>query len=213
MTRFVRLLCCSPHTSGSDLLGRSLGPARMARGARGAFGVLALCSALGCSDEDGNDRPNQQLYEGADAGACPVEETMFPDAGWGHYVGDPIVDYPDPPPIGGPHHSCWLEWGVYDDELRDEKWLHNLEHGDIVYLYRCPDGCPDEVAALKELVTGREHALLTPYSELPRRFAAVAWGYRLVTNCFDPVLFQRFWTNHVNRGRESDPGPVPDVCK
>src|SRR5688572_22725277 len=45
---------------------------------------------------------------------------------------DEPLDYPDPPPTGGPHHSCWADWGVHDGAVPDDRWVHNLEHGGIV---------------------------------------------------------------------------------
>lgn len=119
------------------------------------------------------------------------------------------VDYADPPPVGGDHDPCWATWGVHDEEVPDERWVHNLEHGGIVLLYACAD-CPDEVAALAGLVEERGvHGLLTPYAQLPRRFAAVAWGVRYVTDCFDLDAIEAFWDANVDRAPESvtaDPG-------
>jgi len=46
------------------------------------------------------------------------------------------IDYPDPPPAGGDHNPCWTTWGVHADVVPVERWVHNLEHGGVVYLYR-----------------------------------------------------------------------------
>ena len=32
-------------------------------------------------------------------------------------------------PAGGPHDPAWLECGVYDEPVRDENAVHDLEHG------------------------------------------------------------------------------------
>jgi hypothetical protein len=122
------------------------------------------------------------------------------------------IDYPDPPPVGGPHHMCWGTWGVHTDVLEAERWVHNLEHGGIVYLDNCPDGCDTEIAQLSALVVSLPRTLLTSYALLPKRFAAVAWGYRLVSDCFDRDAFERFYAEHFDHGRESIADDPPSDC-
>jgi hypothetical protein len=128
-----------------------------------------------------------------------------------HVNGD--ISYTDLPPAGGDHNVCWLNFGVYDQEKPDERWVHNLEHGGVVFLYHCPSGCAAEVAALKKLMAGKEQVLLTPYAALPTKFAAVSWGTRLLTNCFDSKQFANFYASHVDHGPESiKVGPSSAYC-
>lgn len=127
-----------------------------------------------------------------------------------HVAGD--FDYPDPPPAGGPHDACWAAWGVHDDELRAESWVHNLEHGGVVFLYRCPDACAEEVAELAALVREREQALLTPYGELPTRFGFVAWGARVTSDCHDLAAARAFYDAHVGRAPENVASDPPPPC-
>jgi hypothetical protein len=147
---------------------------------------------------------------GPDALCEPGPEMSVPAPSAFHVNGDLV--YPDPPPTGGNHNPCWGTWGVHDEELADEHWVHNLEHGGVVFLYRCPDGCPDEVSALSDAVQGRDRALLTPYSLLPTRFAVVSWGFRLLSDCFDLASFMGFYTAHVGHGPESLSDPPPAQC-
>ncbi len=129
-----------------------------------------------------------------------------------NHVTDPI-DYPDPPPTSGTHDPCWVGYGVYDHEIEDERWVHNLEHGAVVFLYDCPGGCADDVAALEALVAGKEFAVLSPYSLLPEPgFAVVSWGHRLVTDTLDVDAFQAFYDAHVDQGRESTSAGPPASC-
>ena len=37
-----------------------------------------------------------------------------------------------PPPAGGPHDPAWLDCGVYDEPVRDENAVHDLEHGTVL---------------------------------------------------------------------------------
>lgn len=128
-----------------------------------------------------------------------------------NHVNGPIA-YPDPPPVGGDHNPCWGTWGVHDQPLAAEHWVHNLEHGGVVALYHCPDGCAAEVKQLGDWVRGRRLALLTEYDALPTRFGVVAWGHRLLTDTLDLRAFQAFYDAHVDHGPESIDGPPPSSC-
>ena len=122
------------------------------------------------------------------------------------------VDYADIPPASGQHNSCWGDWGVHDAELRTERWVHNLEHGGVVFLYHCEPACPDDVQTLAKFVSERPLALLTPYARLPTKFAVVSWGVRLLSSCLDIEAFAAFYAAHVNRGREMVSSDPPAAC-
>jgi hypothetical protein len=127
-----------------------------------------------------------------------------------HLSGD--LQYEDPPPVGGPHNACWSRWGVHDEEVADERWVHNLEHGGVVFLHNCPDGCPDEIEQLEALTERIGFALLTPYSRLPARFAAVAWGHRIVSDCLDITALEAFFREHQGDSPEYVRSDPPANC-
>ena len=175
------------------------------------------------TEDDGSTSPSDAgggevadaAGEDAMATSCMVcttcEQVVDLPATANHIDGN--IDYTDVPPAGGDHNPCWLNFGVYDEERPDERWVHNLEHGGVVLLYHCPQGCPAEVAEMKQLVQGREQILLTPYAALPTKFAAVSWGHRLLTDCFDAQQFATFYTDHVDHGPESiKTGPPAAYC-
>lgn len=194
--------------------------------------LLAVVGALACGDDETRDLGGMDATSGpqpgldatvvldaqhveagsGDAGdRCQTREYQEKDPSAFHVAGD--VVYPDPPPVGGNHNQCWAKWDVYDQELADERWVHNLEHGGVVFLYRCPAGCRDEIDTMKVFVSGRTQALMTPYAALPTRFALVAWGVRLTTNCFDMPAFQSFYDAHVDNAPESLPDDPPRSCQ
>jgi hypothetical protein len=147
----------------------------------------------------------------SDAGLCGscggCEEKQPTQAGI--HTTDPI-DYPDPPPTSGPHNPCWARWGVYDTAVAAERWVHNLEHGGVVFLYNCPQGCPADVDTLKQLISTHRRTVLTAYDKLPKRFAVVSWGHRLVTDCVDEAAFNAFYAANFDHGAESNDSQ-PDV--
>jgi hypothetical protein len=191
---------------------------------------LWLVGLLACADDDANvsgmdaswmdasaidagshlDAVVASDADASDANVCGVRLEQLPVASANHVPGE--IDYPDPPPVGGDHNECWAKWGVYEDELADERWVHNLEHGGVVFLYHCPDGCQNEVDTMTTFVRGRTQALLTPYAALPTRYAVVAWGVRLLTNCFDMPKFRQFYTDRVDDAPESLPDDPPRPC-
>ena len=54
------------------------------------------------------------------------------------------VTYPQDPPAGGAHAPIWLACGVYDEPVRDENAVHDLEHG-TVWITHDPDLSADDV--------------------------------------------------------------------
>jgi hypothetical protein len=173
-----------------------------------SFVALTL---VACADRGG---PNGGPANRTDAGpyavcaSCGPCEEAFVIRSANHIDGVPI-DYPDPPPTGGDHRSCWATWGVHTDIVPAENWVHNLEHGGVVFLHNAPDGGLEDEDALSQiqtLVTDKPMALYTAYPELPAKFAVVSWGHRLVSNCVDVQAAAAFYTFHVNRGPESIAG-------
>ncbi|MCY1078518.1 DUF3105 domain-containing protein [Archangium lansingense] len=86
------------------------------------------------------------------------------------------------PPTSGDHCSDTLRCRVYDAEQNRCVWLHNLEHGHVVFLYNCPEGCPELVATLdsfrQEAKVGSNgviRAIVAPDSRIPTRVAALMW--------------------------------------
>jgi hypothetical protein len=144
-------------------------------------------------------------------GAC-VESITVTSAN--HVSG--AVDYPDPPPVGGDHNACWAIWGIHEDPVPPERWVHNLEHGGAVFLYNCPGDCGADAAAISEItafVGSHASAIITPYAGMPRKFAMVSWGRRLVTDCVDPQAAAAFYAVHANRAPErisANPSPSCD---
>ena len=97
------------------------------------------------------------------------------------------------PPNSGPHCSATLSCRTYAAEQPRCQWLHNLEHGHVVLLYNCPEGCAEEVAKLEAALpsakvggNGVPRALLAPDSQLPRRVAALVWRRSYVADSVDP---------------------------
>jgi hypothetical protein len=143
--------------------------------------------------------------------SCGGCAQALPIRGYMHVSGH--IDYQDTPPASGNHNgTCWSDWGVINTEVPPERWVHNLEHGGIVFLYRCDDGCADDLDVLRQIVNSHPRTLLTSYSQLPTRFAVISWGVRLLSDCLDRPVFEKFYQDHVAHGREDLDAPPPDAC-
>jgi hypothetical protein len=147
---------------------------------------------------------------GCDAcdGAC-VEEVLTYPARY-HAVGE--VDYVDLPPAGGPHDRCWTDWGVHDEPVPDDNFVHNLEHGGVVVLWNCPEGCDAEVAAIDAFVATHDRTVGTAYADMDARFAIAAWEARLTLDCFDPDAAHAYYLAHFDQAPESTGSPPPTSC-
>ena len=124
------------------------------------------------------------------------------------------VDWTTNPPVTGQHYPYW---GAYDRtyvQLDRGYYLHDAEHGAIIFLYNCPAGCPDVVSALEGVVRNmptdpnctapiRQRALVTGDPLLPDgvTVAAVAWDNLYTASCVDSYL-GTFASNHYAFGPE-----------
>ncbi|MBZ5738680.1 DUF3105 domain-containing protein [Nocardioides mangrovi] len=110
--------------------------------------------------------------------------TSYSDLAVTHTDGD--VDYPQSPPVGGEHAPAWLECGVYDDPVRDENAVHDLEHGAVWISYR-PGLADDDVATLAGELP--QNGIMAPYPGLDAPVVVTVWGEQLaLTGADDPRL-------------------------
>ncbi len=86
------------------------------------------------------------------------------------------------PPTSGPHAGQLASWGEHAETVPEWYQVHNLEDGGVIMHYNCPDGCPDEVAELREIMSdvGQDRLILQPYTNMDSKFAVTAWA-RLLT--------------------------------
>jgi hypothetical protein len=173
-----------------------------------------------------------------DPSACPLECATavqpIASAGASHIPFCTPYSYQHNPPASGPHWPRPAPWGVHQDVVPREWWIHNLEHGGIVLLYNCPggdagtfagcdgstppapNGCSQEIAELEQLVTQSSTVcyfpapvetkiLVTGDPELPKRFGAVAWEWSYLSDTLDVQALRCFISARCLRGPESAP--------
>jgi hypothetical protein len=150
----------------------------------------------------------------------PTPRLGFTTANLGRlHVSHPqTVTYGFCPPTSGDHHSALnvgpIRPGFYPatEERLPGGWVHNLEHGYVVALYRCENGqCPSD-AELQQLRRFTEEApasrvnpactnkvIAARFDGMDTRYAMVAWGRALLMDEFDldtALTFAEQWIDH-----------------
>lgn len=166
---------------------------------------------------------------GADAVADASGRPGFPTAmlPTRHVPAGTTITYGFCPPTSGNHYDLTIRSGVYppSSEQAPGGWVHNLEHGSVVLLYRCPSGVPGEgdCASLSEMdrvqiwfndapssATCGRQAVAARFDSMSTRFAVLAWNRALFLDEFDNSglgladSFAVTWTDVT--------APEPDAC-
>jgi hypothetical protein len=115
------------------------------------------------------------------------------------------VNYPQNPPVGGPHNAVWQNCGIYSTPVANENAVHDLEHGAVWITYQ-PSLSDQQVEQLRALVRGHDHALLSPYPGLSSPVVISAWGIQLqVKSASDPRL-AAFLSKYEQGPQTPEPG-------
>lgn len=111
--------------------------------------------------------------------------------------------YTSTPATSGWHYAQPLapaRWGIHDTPLADEVLLHNLEHGYVNVHYDCPDGCPELVGQLSQVVNMATEkggkVLMSPYPGMDTRVALTAWTFLDSFDAFDEGRINDFMSSH-----------------
>jgi hypothetical protein len=157
------------------------------------------------------------------AGLSVANPIVTPQQGFNHVPAGTKIDYASCPPASGPHYS---QVGVApvpprfyepDAAIGPGSWVHNLEHGYAVALYRCTDGtCPSDadLQALRAFVQEgpvtasstacgyRSKVLAVRFDDMATPYALVAWQRVLLLESFDKATaldFARTWIDKTAR--------------
>jgi hypothetical protein len=166
--------------------------------------VLLVVALAGCGG-DAPVTPNP-MPSTAPLG-CPT--TTPPVEAWVHVAEGSAITWQSDPPSSGAPYPTWARYAEFDTPVARGHWVHNLEHGGIVFLYR-PDIPAGTIDALRQAyralpddpACGHKRALLTP-DPLMVQQTVVAAGIVLNSNCLDPLVVRDFVSAHRGRGPEA----------
>jgi hypothetical protein len=166
--------------------------------------ALVIAGAGACG---GDDVPPLML-------ACDGAVTDVPNQPGIHVAIGSSIQWSSNPPATGMHYPMWARWDRHYTSLDRGFYIHNAEHGGVVFLYNCPTDCPDVVAQLIDSVRtfsaddscsapvrNRMLVVADPMMPADVQVAAVAWNAVYTASCFDPYI-QTFARNHYNRAPE-----------
>jgi hypothetical protein len=124
------------------------------------------------------------------------------------------------PPASGNHYNQPGTLGPIpprpykpDDKVGPSNWIHNLEHGALVVLYR--NDSPGSTAAgqqafqsyvqtfplspICKLTVGQLSPVIARFDDMPHPFAALVWDRVLYLDSWDPALVTQFYLTESER--------------
>jgi hypothetical protein len=145
--------------------------------------------------------------------ADPLNGQVEQNMGAQHVQIGTTVGYAVCPPASGQHYSAAGKGPIAprfygpDDRVEPQSWVHNLEHGGLVVLYRCGSSCPlASIEPLRSLLTGLpasptcsfQPGQLSPviarFDEMAAPFAAVLWNRLLFLDSADTRAIAAFYS-------------------
>lgn len=127
--------------------------------------------------------------------------------------------YNSDPPSSGPHYSDQgspAQWGVYIEEVPEEVFLHNEEHGGVVITYN-PKLLPaDQLKKLQALFAppysnktfSPSKAIVTPRSKDTHAIEIASWTYTLNLGQYDEATLIKYYYQHEGKSPEPTAGPT-----
>ncbi len=146
----------------------------------------------------------------SDAAQNAVSQRYEVDIEGAGHVGEEItVTYAHYPPSSGDHYANPSPYGVFREPVPEGAWIHNLEHGAVVVLYKCRDDCDTPADRIHDLyrllpdgLFGEVKLVATPYERAPTDFTLLAWGWQEDLAEFDAGRVERFYRDLVDKGPE-----------
>lgn len=104
------------------------------------------------------------------------------------------------PPASGNHWPIPARCGFYNEQLPDERVVHNLEHGNIVVSYNLTE--PREIDDLRDALGGiglnRAWGVSRAYDKIPEgTIALAAWGVVDTLTRVDPDRIETFFETYA----------------
>ena len=179
------------------------------------FVFIGTTSATYTCGSQFNPSPTPPLAPGSSAQLGFFEEDM----GAAHITAGP-VNYLFCPPASGSHFNQPGVAGpiiprLYkpDDKVGPSNWIHNLEHGAMVVLYRndSPGSTAAGQQAFKDFIStfpaspickvpaGNISPVIARFDDMPHPFAALVWDRVFYLDTWDPALVNQFYLTESER--------------
>ncbi|MGQ0507171.1 MAG: DUF3105 domain-containing protein [Myxococcaceae bacterium] len=141
---------------------------------------------------------------------CPPLEMSVENEGWKHVAAGSAITPANNPPASGNHYPVWAKYQAYDKIVPRGYWIHNVEHGAVIFLYKTGTD-PEKVTSLQtvfdklpnDALCGKPRAVLTEDPELPTELALVAADHVLYASCVDETVMLKFVSDYQGKGPEA----------
>jgi hypothetical protein len=130
-------------------------------------------------------------------------------------VGTDVTSWDSNPPSSGEHYPIWAAFQEFDAAVPRGFYVHDLEHGAVDFLYKCPDGgsCDAIVAGLRQARASlpddpicdpsiRVRTVITPDPLIDHPVAAATWGWTYNADCLDLPTLEAFAKEHYGQSPE-----------
>jgi hypothetical protein len=116
------------------------------------------------------------------------------------------------PGTSGEHSNQTVVYGVYDQQVSEINYVHNLEHGAVGMFYG-PDVPEETVAQMQEFYNKDPRGLImAPDDRLGDQIALTAWTHIAKGKTFDEEVFDTFVEEFGFRGPESCKNDIEQGC-
>jgi hypothetical protein len=116
------------------------------------------------------------------------------------------------PGTSGEHSNQTVVYGVYDQQVSEINYVHNLEHGAVGMFYG-PDVSEETVSQMQEFYNKDPRGLImAPDDRLGDQIALTAWTHIAKGKTFDEEVFDTFVEEFGFRGPESCKNDIEQGC-
>lgn len=161
-----------------------------------AIGIFTVVSIMRVRDTNAADKASQQVG------------IAVPDEGRTHVAEGSTINYNSYPPASGNHYPSPTNAGFYPNPVPEGTFVHNLEHGYIVILYK-PSLDAASQQQLRQAVQdfpkskfGTIKLVVAPYDKMDTPITALAWDWKQPLDAFNRDQLVQFYRAHIDRGPE-----------
>jgi hypothetical protein len=115
------------------------------------------------------------------------------------------VDYPQSPPVAGPHNPVWANCKFYDEEIPNESAVHSLEHGSV-WITFTDDADEATLETIRGLVEQSDHVLASLYPDQGDPIVLTAWNRQLRLDGIDDPRVVEFLETYLLADSAPEPG-------
>ncbi len=154
------------------------------------------------------------FFSGPSAPTVHTAAISIPDEGHNHITDGLPLGNKHQPPSSGNHYGTPVPAGTYPTAQPAGNWVHSLEHGYIVVVYRCSGAeCADLNSQAKNIMGtlpkdskySEVKFVATPYQSMAPKIAVLAWDKEQDMDSMDQGLITAFYNQYIDHGREDLP--------